>query len=430
MSFLPNFMKWNEGSEVPEAYFFWSGISALAALVNGQIWTHMGRFKIYPNMYIVLLGPAGNGKTSAMRRAEKIVRSFEDLSLSAQAETPEGLVRFMKDKCVREIILPGADAPQQFTPITCLLSELSNFFNRDAAGMIDVLTGIWDCGGEIFHRRTKGQGEDMLPAPNINLLGCTTPDWITNYLKTDIVGGGFSRRVIFVNEMMTDDEKRVSWPEDTPEGLQARDNCIAYGKVLRELKGEVVYGPGARAWWDKWYQTRTISREPDVRGYHKSKPTLLLKVAMLVAVSEEPRLEIRVKDLEVALALLEATERHLLKVFQGLGRNQLHDLANKAVEFILMSKEILYPDGGTWKAAKMVYRKDLQLFLHRNAAQREIDDILNHLISADLVFKYTGKHPKSQATMEFIGAKSSVRLPDETELAKRGIVAAPNPGPL
>ena len=34
MSFLRNFMTWNEGTEVPDQYYFWSGLSALAALVS------------------------------------------------------------------------------------------------------------------------------------------------------------------------------------------------------------------------------------------------------------------------------------------------------------------------------------------------------------------------------------------------------------
>ena len=401
MAFLKNYMTWNEGTEVPRQYYFWSGIAALSALVNGQVYTRMGRYEIYPNMYIVLLGPPGNGKTSAMRRTEKLIRGFEDISLSAQSETAEGLVRFMRDKCVRPLQL--ADGNVDFTPVTCLLSELSNFFGRDPGGMIDVLTGIWDCGGDNFHRRTKGQGEDILPRPNLNLLGCTTQDWITTYLKSDIIGGGFTRRVVFVNEMMGDDTNRVSWPEDTPESIRARDNCVAYGKVLREVKGEMVFGPGARSFWDKWYNTRIIPREPDVRGYHKTKPILVLKVAMLVALSERPEKTINVSDMELALALLEATETHLLKVFQGIGRNELNSVASKVLGFLESSPEKAYIDNGKHFKAKFAADKILRATFYRDAPSKELDDIFNHLLASDKIFRY------SVSGRVLVGLKESIR---------------------
>lgn len=403
-------MTWNEGTEVPEQYFFWSGISALSALVNGQVWTHMGRYQIFPNMYIVLLGPPGNGKTSALRRAEKIIRQFDDVSLSAQAETAEGLVRFMRDNCVRTFDF-GDGQMTPYTPVSCYLSELSNFFGRDPGGMIDLLTGIWDCGGETFHRRTKGQGEDKLPRPNLNLLAGTTQDWITTYLKTDIIGGGFTRRVVFVNELMGDDTNRNPWPEDTPEGLTAFNNCIAYGRILRELRGEMKYGPGARTWWDKWYTTREISREPDVRGYHKSKPTILLKVATLIALSNEPKMEISISDLEVALALLDKSEIHLSRVFQGIGRNELNTVAMKIVEFVFNANTIKYtdktPDGQEIiRSACMVPEKFIHGTFYREAPKKELEEIIAHLISTDRLFRYIDH--KSNRT--YLGLKESIRV--------------------
>lgn len=390
MSFLKNFMEWNTGTEVPEQYYFWSGVSALAAIVNGRVWTHMGRYQIFPNMYIVLLGPPANGKTSALRRAEKIVRAVGDFSLSAQSETAEGLVRFMRDKCVRQLSLDGQAV--DYTPISLYLSELSNFFGRDAPGMIDFLTGVWDCGGEQFHRRTKGQGEDLLERPNVNLLAGTTPDWITTYLKTDIIGGGFTRRVVFANESMVDDDIRVPWPEDTPDRLRARDNCIAYGQVLRDITGEMRYGPGARAWWDKWYCTRPLPREFDVRGYHKSKPVLLLKVATLIALSKAPVLEINIEDLEVALALLDKTEPNLSKVFSGIGRNELNAIAHRALEAIAACPEREYNAGTPQEPkilrARFIQEKALQGLLFRDAKGMDAKDIVTHLLGTDKIFPY------------------------------------------
>lgn len=406
MSFLQNYMTWNQGTEVPENYYFWSGISSLSALVNGQVWIRMGRYQVFPNMYIVLIGAPGNGKTSSLRRAEKLIRTFKDISLSAQSETAEGLVRFMRDSCIKTIHLDKETVP--YTPVTCFLSELSNFFGRDPGGMIDLLTGIWDCGGENYHRRTKGQGEDVLPRPNLNLLGCTTQDWITTYLKSDIIGGGFTRRVVFVNEMMTDDNLRVSWPDDTPETLAARQNCINYGTILREIKGEMAYGGGARSWWDRWYNTRPISREADIRGYHKSKPTLLLKVATLVALSKAPERVVNIDDLEVALALLDKTETHLLKVFQGIGKNPLNVIATQMLNALSAANEKKCIVSGKKCVARMTPRKDLEAMFYRDAKTLDLKDVFDHLYSSGKVFRYDVPM-QGNVHREFVALTESVR---------------------
>lgn len=384
MSFLQNFMLWNSGTEVPRNYFFWSGVSAIASCVNGQIYIRQGKFVHYPNMYICLLGPAGNGKTSAIDRAEEIVRAIDEtLSVSGQSETAEGLVRHMRDKCIRTMTVNGETIP--FTPISLFLSELSNFFGKDPAGMIDFITGIWDRGGRQFHRRTKGQGEDMIPRPNVNLLSGTTPAWLTQYLKADIVGGGFTRRVVFDNEPRRDPNNRVSWPEDTPEQLTAKNNCIAYGRVLRNLYGEVKYTPEAKLEYTRWYDTRPPAKGEEDEGYHASKPTLMLKTAMLLAVSREPKLEVTRDDILHALALLDESERHRQKVFTAIGRNELNAIAQKVLGYLEGSPEGRLEYQGKLHVGKFMNKKVLLGFMYRDGQGRECEDIIRHLTQTEKV---------------------------------------------
>lgn len=416
MSFLTNFMTWNEGTEVPENYYFWSGVSALAACVNGRVWIPQGKFTHFPNMYIVLLGPPANGKTTAIRRAERVVREVGDITLSAQSETAEGLLRFMRDKCVKTLDLPPPVGVVPYTPLSLYLSELSNFFGKDPAGMIDMMTGIWDCGGEEYHRRTKGQGEDMLPRPNVNLIAGTTQDWITQYLKVDIVGGGFTRRVIFVNEGQSDDTFRVAWPEDTPEKMRAKESCVAYGRVLQNLKGEMKYGPGAKDFYMQWYNTRPIPKEADVRGYHKTKPANLLKVGTLVALSERPELVVETRHLEIALALLDKTEGTLTRVFQAIGRNELNAIAHRIIELLYNSetKPFLDNTDGQKKVAKFVPMKVIQATFYKDipssTPSKQLDDVMLHLQQTEKIFYYDVTSPSSGRIVRLVGLKESISL--------------------
>lgn len=282
--------------------------------------------------------------------------------------------------------------------------------------MIDVLTGIWDCGGDNFHRRTKGQGEDILPRPNLNLLGCTTQDWITTYLKSDIIGGGFTRRVVFVNEMMGDDTKRVPRPMDTPESIRAMENCKAYGTTLRGVKGEMVWGPGLTNFWDHWYATRIIPREPDIRGYHKTKPILVLKVAMLAALSKRPDKIITIEDMEFALSLLAATEHNLLKVFQGIGRNELNAVAQRIINIIDAAPEKGYMDNGKTFKAKLMHDKMIYGLMAQHANIKELNDIFQHMQMSDKIFKYVATG--GRVMVGLVESRREVPLEDKTPAAE------------
>lgn len=385
MSFLRNFSLWSSGTEIPENYCFWSGISTVSACLAGRVWTHMGRFIIYPNLYIIFLGPPGNGKTVAKDLALRTVRDVGGIKMSAEAQTKEALCRFMKDECIQTYSLNGTTIP--YTPISIYLTEFSHFLGPNSSHMLDFLTTIWDRTGDIYDARTKNKGDDILPSPYVNLLACTTPDWIRNYLKSDIITGGFSRRAIFVNEPANDDTKRIPRPEWTQEQTQARLAAVEYARVLTTVIGEMKWTPEATAYWDLWYTSRIIPKDPDTRGYHKSKPALLLKVATIVALSESPVLVIDRPHMETALAILDSTEATLSRVFQGIGRNELNSVASKLLEYLMSSATIDYKHEGVTKRGKLMPEKALKGLMFRDGSGSEYDEIVAHLIATDRIVK-------------------------------------------
>ncbi len=392
-SFLQNYMLWCSGTEVPRNYQYWSGISAVSAALASRVWTRMGRFPIYPNLYIIFLGPPGNGKTVAKDQALKIVRELPEIKLSAEAQTKEGLVRYMRDECQQTYTWNGAAVP--CTPISLYLTELSQFLGANSSHMLDFLTTIWDRTGDVYDSRTKNKGDDILPSPYVNLLACTTPDWISTYLKSDIITGGFTRRAIFVNEPANDDMQRVPRPEWTAEQLAAKASAIEYARRLATTVGEMTWTPDATQWWDNWYTTRHIPKDPDIRGYHKSKPGLLLKVATVVALAERIEMTITSSHMITALALLDSTETTLSRVFQGIGRNQLNGVASKLMEYVYNSPkaQVKLPDGRE-VTTNVILEKTLRSMSYRDAAGREFDDIMSHLLATDKILKvFTAENP-------------------------------------
>lgn len=405
MSFLRNYLEWTDGTEAPENYHFWSGLGALSAIVSRRVWLDMGLFQIFPNLYIVLLGPPGNGKTTCMRVAKNVVRDIGDIPFSAEAQTKESVVRYMRDNCGRTFEHDGQS--QVYTPLTIFVTELSHFFGPNSGHMIDFLTTIYD--ENKYEARTKNKGDDVLEGPYVTLLGCTTQDWITTYLKSDIIGGGFTRRVIFVNEPSGEDKSnRIPFPIRRPEQVVARDNLIAYGKVLQSVKGQFEWAPDAKRRYSEWYCTREIPKDPDTAGYYRTKPIQVLKVAMLVALSREPRPVLTWEDIEVAMSLLEKTETTLTRVFQGIGRNELNAVANKVVELLLGTAEREIKTTEFTGKARVIPMKQLRLLMYKDAPGRELDDVFAHLATTERIFYLNVTDPSTKVTRQFVGLKGGV----------------------
>lgn len=396
MSFLRNYLDFTSGSEVPENYHFWSGVYALSAIVNRQVWLSMGQYTLYPNLYVVLLGPPGNGKSLAMDTAQTLVEDVGGINFSGDAQTKESLVRYMAEKCPRVISPPGDQGVITITPIAMFATELSHLLGPNSGHMIDFLTTIYTK-DKRYVTRTKNKGDDIIERPFVGLIACTTQDWITTYLKSDIIGGGFTRRVIFVNEPLgasvDDKSKRRPFLTVSPEQVTARANVMAYSERLKSVTGEFTWHPDAKQAYEHWYLTRDIPKDPDTQGYYKTKPNQVLKVAMVLSLSQSPELLLTRDSFEASLALFDKTEHTLTRVFQGIGRNELNVVANRVIEFLAGSPVKEYNAGTNekpnQKRAHFMMEKALKNLMWRDAPGRECDEVLEHLIRSDRIFRIT-----------------------------------------
>lgn len=390
MSFLANYMKFTEGSEVPDNYHFWSGIYALSCIVNRQVWLSMGQFNIYPNLYVILLGPPGNGKSLAMDTSQILVEDIGGIKTSGDAQTKESLARYMMEECPVTITMDGV--PAIITPIAMFATELSHLLGVNSGHMIDFLTTIYSK-DKRYITKTKNKGDDVIERPFVGLIACTTQDWINTYLKSDIIGGGFTRRAIFVNEALgasvADKSKRRPFLVVAPEQARARQDVLAYAAILRNVSGEFRWDPEAKAAYENWYMTRDIPMDIDTVGYHKTKPVQVLKVAMLLALSQSTDLTIKKIHFDTSMALFDKTETTLARVFQSIGRNELNGVATKAVDYLLACPEVEYKDpDGRLRKARFMEEKRLRNMIWRDAPGRETDDVVTHLVSSEKIFRF------------------------------------------
>jgi hypothetical protein len=374
MNFFANYMKYCEGCETPEIYDLWSSLATMSSIVSRRVWVNQGYFRIYPNLYVVLVGPPGGRKTTAMNVCKDMLTELKTINFAATCMTKEAMCKYMVQSCIKTFTIPDSGQIKEYTPITMCLTELSHFLGANSAHMIDFLTTIYD--QEFYDAKTKNKGDDIIPAPYLTILACTTPSNITRYLKEDVISGGFSRRTLFAYE--TDDGEPIPYPEVTPEAQAAWDSCVAYARSLEGICGEFTWDPKAKDWYGKWYcdfhNSLKNHHEQLTRGYLKSKHVQLLKISMLVALAEEHVLVLKRDHLEIALDMLNRLEKNLHKVYEGMGRNELNAISARLIELLETAKRPL-PE------------KEVVGMLYRDADTAEIYSLLNHLHSVGRIVR-------------------------------------------
>ncbi|MCI0558266.1 MAG: DUF3987 domain-containing protein, partial [Nitrososphaera sp.] len=182
---LPNwiqaYLTFTNESESPEEYHKWVAITTIAGAMRRRAFYDMGYFVPYPNMYVVLVGPAGRCKKStAMRIGRSILSEVPGINFTTDSVTRERLIQDLS-----QIYKDGHSS------MTAYSSEFATLLTSSGMDMVNFLTDIYDSPPEWSHK-TKMGGTNRIKAPCLNLVGATTPDWIARAMPLDTVGIGLT----------------------------------------------------------------------------------------------------------------------------------------------------------------------------------------------------------------------------------------------
>lgn len=342
---LPAYLDYTNGTEAPRIMHFWSGVSAIAAVLRRRVWIDMTRFKWYPNFYIILVAPPGIiSKTTTMDMSMDLVKAVPGIKFGPDVVTWQALVTAFAE-AKEEFIYEAEFHPM--SPITLASGELGNLINPQDRDLVNLFIALWD-GRKTFEKVTKGSGTDVIQCPWINMIGCTTPHWIADNMPAATVGGGFTSRCVFV---YADRKKNfIAYPDEhtSPDHEAKQAALIAdLEHISATLVGPMKLSEPAREWGRKWYQDMWSThnqRIDDDRldGYLARKQTHMHKLAMILSVSRGDSMVIEDQDLRLANAMLESTEAELDKVFSRIGRSEESMQAERFIGFVRKYGKVTY----------------------------------------------------------------------------------------
>jgi hypothetical protein len=204
--------------------------------------------------------------------------------------------------------------------------------------MIGYLTDLYD-GKKSHSSDTLARALEFAERPCVNLLGATVPVWINENLSEQMIGGGFTTRVIFIYEETVRKRQLFYTHIDYDAMDKIRDNLIAdLTHLAIDVQGEFKLPKTAQKYAEDWYQSRAPEWEKlgDKRlaGYYQRKHVHVIKLAMLVHLAYSDELIITKDDIENSIAILEMVEPKMIKVFQGVGKNPYTSEMDAILDFI------------------------------------------------------------------------------------------------
>lgn len=315
--FLESYLEYTELLESPDNYHIWCCLSLVASCLQRKVYLDMGYFNIYPNLYIVLVGPPGKcRKGISIAASTGLVADMTDVKVSADSITREALIRAIKTS---EQSTERDGKPYIHSSLTIISKELSVFLGSGNHDLLSLLTDLYD-DHDRWEYRTKNSGVDTIYNLWLNMLAASTPSWLVGSIPLTAIGGGFTSRVIFVVE---DDVRRKNpRPSLTDKEIELKEHLKDDLERISMLNGKMILTDEAKKYYDNWYLNNNTKIE-DSRfwGYAERKHVHLLKVAMVLSACTGDTKEITHVHIKDALGLLDIIEGNMVRAFGAAGRS-------------------------------------------------------------------------------------------------------------
>ena len=340
---LNSFMLYTENSEPPTLFRLWTGIATIAACLKRKCFLSWGFITFYPNMYIVLVGPSGCRKGTAMGPGYNMLQDL-GIKMAAEAITREALIRELKTSTDSSVNTTLGTA-NFHASLTIFSQELTVFLGYNSQQLMADMADWYDC-RKTWTYRTKNMGTDEIINVWVNLFGATTPELLQSTLPRDAIGGGLTSRVIFV--YASGKAKRVAVPLLSPEEIELGEQLTSDLERIHMMNGQFKLSKAFMENWVDWYSDPERNQSPfdDYRfnGYCERRPGHIMKLSMICCASRGEDMILDLQDFDRALTILQETEVMMPQTFGGVGKSDIADLVHKISMILTYRESISYKE--------------------------------------------------------------------------------------
>lgn len=379
---LSTFEKTFDNTEAPEKYVYWIAVGTIGAALQRNVVFDEITFQLYPNHYIVLVGPPAVKKTTAINFGINLLRLIEGINVGPSAVTWQYLVDILvkiQTASPEESARTGV-LVKDSCPIVLPASEIGTLFDFEDRNAINFFTEAWDS-PKVFDKGTRMMGDQMLNGPTPSVMAGATPQWIKDNIKGTTRSGGFISRCImpYANRP----RRVIAYPSqhvsvDHSENLSKLAHDLG---VIATLRGNYRLTPDAMKFGTQWHGDTSqinygIKIADDSDNWANRRYTHVHKLALVLAASRRDELIITKEDLEEAVKKIAEVHADFNNVFALLDQRKETKGTREIEEYLRSKKKIPY--------------SQLVLDMRIKFTSREINDALNILVASNIAKRESG----------------------------------------
>lgn len=313
MTWIESLLLATKDSESPRKYYYWAGLSAISAVVKNNVYLDKFYYKLYPNIYVLLIGRSGLRKGPPVALAKKLVSAVNNTRIISGRTSIQAVIKELSTAYT----VPGAGAPIVDATGYLVSSEFAAFIIQDQQALT-ILTDLYDGDyhSDGWDNTTKSSGKEKLKNICVSMIGAANEVHFKDAVPDNALGGGFVARTFIIH---ADKKSGVNPLTEKPSHIVSIGEMAEHLRKLAEVKGQFVWSHDGKELYDQWYAKFSEGEYQDQTGTLERLHDHILKTAMLLSLSRGTDLTLGIRDVAEAIKACEDFVPGARKVAMGSG---------------------------------------------------------------------------------------------------------------
>ena len=292
-------------SEVPDIYHFWATVSLIAAVVEDRVYYQKFKHeKLYPNLFVMLVGPSGLGKGTAIGHLMRLVEKSVHINKYRGRLTAAHLIDYLGKPTIDAWGQQMLASPKLWLIMDELQNDIIGSNKKMVEDFVYLMTELYTASNYKIQAGTRGSGQVNIEAPILNWFCGTNEDDLREILSKKMMNTGFTARTCFVFGEYDFGKRipRIQYPDDYEEIFQHLQ-CRLW--MMQRTTGRFLMTTAAEAESDKWYEKRPSPVEELLYSAWKRQHDSLLKFAMILCLADGGPLVIKYRHIVQAQKMVD-----------------------------------------------------------------------------------------------------------------------------
>lgn len=359
-NWIDGFVDYTEGLPSPKIFRWWAGASCIAAALERKNTTFISDRLIFPNLFVLLVGPPAAGKSIPIEEAKTLLREVNPIRLGPDDATEAALY----DRLQKALVTTPRSAlpPIQHHSLTVLISEFGTLLTPGDIRLCNALTSLFDC-VEAFDKGRRTTEDNFIEACFLNLIGATTPSSLGELFTPRVLEQGLPSRFVLVysdrvleRPPLFRDEREVV--ERTRRREELRTALIRGLTEINKLCGEFFWSDEAARLIVDWHRDDLSPKleDPKFSYYNDRRLVHFVKLLMIVSAATRQDYIIEESDFHLAKKILLETETSMPGALTFSSANQFYMEMIRVIAYV--QQEVARTKRGVpeWKLRKLASR--------------------------------------------------------------------------